>query len=501
MIWVPTLYYTQGYPYTAVMEMAAVFFKAIGVSLPVLGIFAGIFNLPWAFKFVWSPLVELVGTKRGWIRLSQGLICALLVALVYVIGLPVSKTLLSINAAVPNVADYWMNAGFSLGLLVFMFSLGFSMDARRSVAVRILCLALAAGYAVFVFVCHGRIFTVEALSLAPSIWAAFAVFLGIAFMSATQDIAIDGYYLDMLDGRAQSAYSGVRVMFYRVAMVAGSGLFVMIAGLKGSSWSVGFGAGAAVFVLLYVFHMFYLPYAPEGVPPGRGVSPQSHRKSFADAFSSFLDQKRILLILMFIIFFRVDDFLWKPMSKAFLMDIGVSVAQLGFLQGVVGVIATIAGSVLGGFYIARKGLTKSLWTLGIWQSTNLLLYAYLALAHPVVPKGSVISHMSFIHVGVVNALENLAIGLGTIAFVNFLMRTCKKEYTAAHYAICTGLMAVSSMVASFFSGFLAESMGYLGFFLLCFFASIPGLIILAFLPLKDLETRYVAPDHAAGIGE
>lgn len=481
-IWVPTLYYTQGFPYTTVMEMATVFFKAAGVSLEALGIFQGIFNLPWAFKFIWSPLVDLLGTKRRWILVMQWLLAAALITLTLAVLSPQTANTLSLRLFMLNFGDNWANAGFTIGILLIMFSLGFGMDARRAGPTRAACFTIAATVVVLFILNHARLFNAQTIALPSSVWLIFLAFLAIAFFSATHDIAIDGFYLDALDVKAQAAYSGIRVMFYRVAMVMGSGVLLMIAGKRG--WPLGFGIGAAVFSAAFLFHLFYLPHPARAVREAAAAG--APRKSFTQAFTTYLDQKRIILILMFIILFRIDDSFWKPMAKPFLMVIGVSVAQMGFLQGVVGIAATIVGALAGGFYIAKRGLTRSLWVLGVIQSANLLLYAWLAYVFPVLPKGAAIAHSGLIQIGIINALENFSIGLGTIAFVNFIMRTCKKEYTAAHYAIATSLMALSSMFASFFSGFLAVKLGWTTYFVFCFYASIPGLIVLAFLPLKEL---------------
>ncbi|MFA6448335.1 MAG: MFS transporter [bacterium] len=502
-IWVPTLYFTQGFPYTTVMEMATVFFKALNVPLEALGIFQGLFGMPWAFKMIWSPLVDLVGTKRRWILVMQSLLALTFFALAAFVFLPNNAALRSISFSMPNISNIWANAGFIFGVLTLLFCIGFGLDQRRSSTTRAACgiigVAIAAAFVVF----RSTVFMSASLSLSTTIWILFLIFLLTALFSATQDIAIDGYYLDTLDPAGQAKYSGIRVMFYRIAMVAGGGFLVMLAGGGGKTivwhgitipgfltgWNAAFTLGAALFFLFLVFHSFYLPRPVITVESDANQA----KKSFGEAFSSYLDQKRIVVILLFILLFRIGDFLWKPMSKPFLMDIGVSIGQIGFLQGVIGIIATILGSIVGGIYISKRGLTRGLWVLGIIQSITLLLYAWLAFVHKVMPKGAdgavlqAITNTGLIHVGVINTFENFAYGLGTIAFVNFLMRTCKKEYNAAHYAIATSLMALATMLASFFSGFLVKDMGYMTFFIFCFAASIPGILILIFLPLKDME--------------
>jgi MFS transporter, PAT family, beta-lactamase induction signal transducer AmpG len=504
LAWVPTLYFTQGFPYTTVMEMATVFFKTLNVPIEALGIFQGFFGLPWAFKFIWSPLVELAGTKRRWILIMQTLLAATFIGLAAFVFLPANNSTRSLSLFMPNIMNNWANAGFTVGIILLMFCIGFGLDKRRSAGTRALCAIIGIGVISAFGLYHSTVFMHETLTLSTTIWILFLFFLLTAFFSATQDIAIDGYYLDVLDPAGQAKYSGARVMFYRIAMVVGGGFLVMLAGGGGKSivwhsmtlpgyltgWPAAFTLGAALFVLFLIFHYFYLP---KHIVPTAQANTGLWKKSFGDAFSTYLDQNRIVIILLFIFLFRIGDYLWKPMSKLFLLDIGVSVGQLGFLQGVIGIIATILGSILGGIYISKRGLTRGLWVLGIIQSVTLLLYAWLALVHKVGPKGTdglvlnSISSTGLWHVGVINTFENFAYGLGTIAFVNFLMRTCKKEYYAAHYAIATGIMALATMLASLFSGFLAKEMGYMTFFILCFATSIPGLLLLFFLPLKNME--------------
>lgn len=490
-VWVPMLYYTQGFPFSFVTEMAQVLFKMLGVANEALGIFSGVFALPWAFKFLWSPLVELFGTKRRWILAMQGLLVVSFIAVAAVIFLPKSAAVFSLGFVIPNPKSAWT----PVLILLLLFSVAFALDARRPAAVRgAFTLAGIAGLALSA-IYRSVLYASTTITLTTYIWFVFGILLVAAFLSATHDIAIDGYYLDMLDKKAQATYSGIRVAAYRVAMVVAGGLLVMLAGGLGgnnpvaiqkilSGWGVAIATGAALFALFFVFNMIYLP---KSTAVSLAKDAAAEKKSYVEAITTYLDQKRIIFILAFIVLFRIGDFLWKPMSKPFLLDIGVTQVQIGFLQGVVGIIATILGSIAGGIYISKRGLTRGLWVLGIIQSLTLLLYAYLAVMHPILPKGGAITSAGFIHVGVINAFENFAYGLGTIAFVNFLMRTCKKEYTAAHYAIATGLMALATAIAGTFSGFIQHEIGYLYFFILCFACSIPGLFVLAFLPLKDME--------------
>ncbi|MFH1709108.1 MAG: hypothetical protein ABIF71_14485 [Planctomycetota bacterium] len=485
-IWVPTLYYTQGYPLTFVMRMGNIFFTYMGVPIEALGVLFGIFNLPWVLKFLWSPLVDFVGTKRRWILVMQGALAVMCMAVAAItVFMPADLRadgvrMLALRFPAPSMDGLWLALN-TLMLLLLIFGIGLGIDRNRGGAVRLACLALCVGVAAFFGVFHGRLIASVAFPLPVHIWMIAGCFLVTAFLSATHDVAIDGYYLDVLDKDGQAKFSGVRVAAYRVAMVVGGGLLVMLAAPAG--WGVSFGLGAAIFLGFFVFHALYLPAGSAAVKPAGPVA----GRSIVQAFTTYLDQKRIVVILPFILLYRIDDFLWSPMSVPFLKSIGVTQTQVATINGIIGAVAAIIGGILGGVYISRKGLRKGLWVLGLIQGATLLLYVYLAWVHPALPEGTVIGSGGLVHVALINAFENMAYGLGAVAFVNFLMRTCKKDYSAVHYAIATGITALAMTCASFISGFLVKEIGFLHFFMLCFACSIPGLVLLRFLPLEDME--------------
>lgn len=312
----------------------------------------------------------------------------------------------------------------------------------------------------------------------------------VALLSATHDIAVDGFYLRALGARDQAALSGLRVAAYRLALLVGNGVLVALAGR--TSWLFCFLAAAVLLLGLAAAHALALPgaAAPRSEPGTAGASPargsvearggerdERPRKRFAaqfsSAFTTFLRQPKIMAVLGFILLFRAGDALLFAMSTPLLRDIGLDTAARGLLSGVAGTAVGIAGSIAGGALIARRGLARTLTPIALVQSLAIPLYAWLAWARP-----------STLGVAAVVLVEQLAAGVGTAGFMVFLMRRCSGDYKASHFAIASALMSVAMTLAGSVSGYLAARVGFTAFFLLAFAASIPGVILSRVVP-KD----------------
>lgn len=317
------------------------------------------------------------------------------------------------------------------------------------------------------------------------------LFAVMAFASATQDIAIDGYYMDVLDARGQAFYIGMRSAAYKVAWVFGSGALVYIAGkvaqnAKGgviAGWVSAFACCALLFVFLFAWHCLLLP-APAKSHRGDKAGIKQTLATFIPIFRSFFDQAGIAAIIAYIVAFRAGDALLMKIAQPFLLDrtsaggLGLSIADVGLIYGAVGTTFLIAGGIVGGWLLAKKGLEQCIWPFAAMQSFSILLYVFLSLTHPPIYT-----------VMITNALEQFAYGLGTAAYTVFLLFTVKAEYRAAHYAMATALMALGIMLPGCISGFLSSYLGYPLFFFVSFLASLPGIIIIRYLPLKALLAR------------
>ena len=307
-----------------------------------------------------------------------------------------------------------------------------------------------------------------------------AVFTLAAFISATHDIAADGFYLYALGERQQAYFVGVRTLFYRAAMIFGSGLLVTFAGkLEQStgnvphSWSLTFFAAAGLYGLLCLYHRFLLPWPRSD---GRGQA-RGSGVAWGRIFVEWFSQPRALVIVAFILLYRLGEAMLLKLAAPFMLDgqaeggLGFTTAQVGMAYGTVGLSCLILGGILGGWLIGRFGLRRMLWPLALCLNVPHAAYLYMAhtqpepgLAYPLV------------------AIEQLGYGLGTTAFMVVLMRVSRGEHRTSHYAIATGLMALGMMLPGMVSGSIEEAVGYRTFFLLVLLLGIPGLLTLFFLP-------------------
>ncbi|HPG38409.1 MAG TPA: MFS transporter [bacterium] len=325
-----------------------------------------------------------------------------------------------------------------------------------------------------------------ALHLSAFMSVSVIIFMVIAFVSASHDIAIDGYYMLALDESKQALYIGVRSTFYRIAVIFGSGALVVLAGrwqtaLQNTvtSWQMVFSLAGAIFVAAFLFHRFYLPYpAADGVARDR-----AQRESFLTVFKTYFQQKRIVPVIIFILVYRFGEAMLEKMGLVFLKDavaaggLGLSNETVGLVKGTVGVICLLAGGLVGGWFISRFGLKKCIFPMALMLNLPDVVYIYMSLYHP---------PLAVIY-GLI-ALEQFGYGVGFTAFMVFLMYYARGRYKTSHYAISTGIMALGMMIPGMLSGFLQAALGYTHFFITVLFFTIPGMIMVFLLPL-DLQRK------------
>ncbi|WP_295997710.1 MFS transporter [Rugamonas sp.] len=403
--WVPTLYFGQGLPYVVVMTLSVVMYKNLGISNTDIALYTGWLYLPWVIKPLWSPLVDLLRSKRHWIVVLQLVLGAAL-------------ALVALTARLPQF--------FQLSLAIF--------------------------------------------------WL-------MAFSSATHDIAADGFYMLALPHHAQAAYVGVRSTFYRLAMIAGQGGLVYLAGKLSEhggdvrmAWATVFSILAALFVALFSYHRVMLPR-----PDGDGGVDAGHpghaalRREFLATFIAFFRKKDILAILGFLLLFRLGEAQLLKLAIPFLLDpparsgLGLSTADVGLVYGSVGVIALTLGGLLGGLAIARYGLRRCLWPMVCAVHLPDLVFVYLATALP----------HDFTLIAACMALEQFGYGFGFAAYLLYMMMVADGAHKTAHYAICTGFMALGMMVPGMASGWIEQRLGYQHFFIWVCVATLPAFAMAA----------------------
>ena len=305
------------------------------------------------------------------------------------------------------------------------------------------------------------------------------IFVALGFVAATNDVAIDAYYLEGLsDPKDHAAYSGLRVLTYRFAVIYARSVLVAIAGLVNWFWS--FGAGAATLLAFLILHKFLLPKF-EAKREGPRSTVKEAMDNFKRSFASYFKRDRIVLILFFIICYKLGDEILFSMNTPFLMrELLVTKTQLSLISGMVGSFSVIGGAMLGAWWIAKQGLKKAIWPITIFMNINILAYVFLAVIRPQANTFNGLALIAFVH-----SYENIAAGLGNAALTIYLMSLCNREFKAAHYAVGTAVMSLGATVIGSLGGALVEQIGYVWLFTISFMASIPSIALLLWLPVEE----------------
>ena len=294
-------------------------------------------------------------------------------------------------------------------------------------------------------------------------WLLWGVLLAFTAASATQDIAIDAYAVDISTPEETGAINGVRVSAARIALLVGGGGVMMLAELTG--WTPLWIALAATFLVLSV-----IAYASPRVPLD-----QKERRNPIGPVLRWLFRWEMLPVLLFVPLFKLGDSLLGRMVKPFWVDRGYSLKEIGLISVTLGVVLTIIGALAGGWFVKKFGIFRGLLWLGIAQAVPHLGYA--AVAQFSLPRESIY---------VASMLESFTQGLGTAAFLSFLMNLCDREHAATQYALLSALFALTRDLVGAFSGIGVERLGYPMYFL---FTAVIAIPMLALLPLIRRRIR------------
>lgn len=404
--WIPTLYFAEGLPYVFVMTVSVIMYKRLDISNTDIALYTSWLYLPWVIKPLWSPIVDILKTKRYWIVVMQ----------------------LVIGAALAGVA--------------------FTLPA-------------------------GKFFQYT-----------IAFFWLMAFSSATHDIAADGFYMLGLSKHDQAFFVGIRNTFYRFAMLAGQGPLVILAGQMEKTagennqwaWSITFFIFAGLFLAFFIWHLFILPYPADDVKR-ESKSVKQVVADFVETFVTFFKKDGIVLSIVFILIFRLGEAQLVKLASPFLLDnpevggLGLSTSNIGFVYGTAGMIALTLGGILGGIAVSRHGLKYWMFPMVIAMNLPNLMYVFLAFVQPQslwIVTGSVV-------------IEQFGYGFGFTAFMLYMIYVADGEHKTAHYALCTGFMALGMMLPGMISGWIQEMIGYKYFFIWVMLCTIPGFIIINYL--------------------
>ena len=287
---------------------------------------------------------------------------------------------------------------------------------------------------------------------------AFAAFL-VTFFSASQDIVVDAYRREDLPDEELGLGSSLYINGYRVGMLLASGGGLIMADHMDFSMVYLILAGCLLPGIMTTL------LTPEPATPAG--TPRTMREAVVDPLVEYFSRRDAVLILVFILLYKVGDTMASAMTTPFYLDIGFSKSEIGAVVKLFGFWATIAGGLMGGIMMLRLGINRSLWVFGFLQAVSTAGFALLAKLGYSIPLLSAVI-----------AFENLSSGMGTAAYAAFMASITNKKFTATQYALLTSLMGVPRVLASAPTGFLAKNVGWEAFFIFCALIAIPGMLLL-----------------------
>lgn len=415
LLWVPSGYFTMALGFVMLTSVTAIMFKNLGMDNGKAAQYSSMLILAYTIKPLFAPFVEMYRTKKFFVLCAQVLI-----------------------------------------------GLGFAGVG--------LAMALP-GYMAFLM----------------------AIFFALSFIGATQDIASDGVYVTSLDSRAQSLYCGIQSLSWNVGPIVAAGGMVWLSGRLHTevfnhdatvfgpdwidSWRVIFFIVAGVTLLMAAWHARFMPEGARAENTPKTVAEGG--RILADAFVTLFQKRGVWRMIAFAFLFRLSIGFLEKIGPFFMVDpaarggLGLSNELLGIVYGTWGLAAVLLGSLLGGWYVSRRGLKSTLFVLccavNIPNVTFLLMSIYLP------------SNLYVIGAGVV--IEKFFFGFGSVGFMIYLMQQLAPgKYTTTHYAFGTGVMGLCGLVTGVVSGHLQEMMGYVGYFIFVMAATIPSFLATWYAP-------------------
>jgi MFS transporter, PAT family, beta-lactamase induction signal transducer AmpG len=380
--------FSSGLPLWLLINLVPAWLRTEGVDLATIGLLT-LVQVPYVWKFVWSPLVDryalpLLGRRRGWMLASQ------------------------------------------IGLVALIIVLG-GVDPRHDV------------------------------------WTLVGVSVALAFVSATQDIALDAFRREILPDAELGLGTSVHVNAYRVASLVPGSLALILA--DHLPWPTVFTITA----------LFMLPGAAMTLlvtePVSKHGQPRTLAESIAGPFREFFARngaRAALLVLTFIFLFKLGDSMATALATPFYLDMGFSKTEIGLVAKNVGLWTSLVGGILGGLWMVRIGINRALWLFGAVQVVAILGFAWLAYVHAA----------NLWLLGAVIGFEALGVGLGTVAFTAYIARATDPRYTATQFALMTSLAVVPRVLINATTGWMVERIGWFDFFLLCSVLALPGMALL-----------------------
>ena len=598
--WIPTLYFAEGIPYVVAMTVSVIMFKRMGISNTDIALYTSWLYLPWAIKPLWSPVVDLLKTKRWWIVIMQLFIGAALGGVALALPLPgyfqitmIFLWLLAFSSATHDIsADGFYMLGLDehqqtyfvgirstfyriamitgQGLLIILAGffetatglppIEINVTAKPTITHQISLPEVVqsspqSGNSYFAtfpktviistqniqqqqldsirqlvkdhnltlgFISNGKQLAAAQKANKDSWWTSYISsplkqFLQKHFQNK-EIIQADNTTVGnvavvavKLNGQPEADKEMILNMKWQTGdkslqLIEGERLaftlqnwdqpaYILIQAdpklntstestFKGTSgnihlaWSITFVILAAMFVILSFYHRLILPYPASDLNHNEGH--ESLFKAFFKTFSSFFQKKEIWVILSFLMFYRLGEAQLIKMASPFMLDprqlggLGLTTGDVGLIYGTFGIIALMAGGILGGLAASKKGFRYWLWWMVLAINIPHLAYVYMAYAQPT----------NYLVICLCAAIEQFSYGFGFTAYMLYMIYISEGENKTAHFAIATGFMALGMMIPGMFSGWLQEIIGYKYFFVWVMLCMIPAMIPVFFVKVK-----------------
>lgn len=424
--WVPTLYFAEGVPYFLVNNISVMMFAKMGVPNGQMAFFTTLLYFPWFLKGVWSPIVDIVKTKRWWIVGMQVLMTALCILLTLSLPHPEAEL---IAAKGVNVSLFW--------LTLVLFIIAAFASATHDIA--------ADG---FYMLAHDS--------------SSQARFIGI-----------------------RSTFYRIASVFGQGVLVYIAGIVEKRTGDIPMSWQVTLGVTAVVMFIITLYHIFLLPKSDNDQPRVTEGGFSGSMKELGRSFGTFFTKPGVALAIAFMLLYRLPEGFLIKLCMPFLVDsaenggLALGTDMVGLLYGTIGVIFLLLGGIAGGMFISKLGLKKSLWWMAACMTLPCLTFVYLSAALPTNP----------ILIGTAICIEQFGYGFGFTAYMMYMMFFSEGEFKTSHYAICTAFMALSMMLPGFVAGVIEEHIGYLNFFWMVIACSAATLLV-TFLAHRKVDENY-----------
>lgn len=284
----------------------------------------------------------------------------------------------------------------------------------------------------------------------------------IAFFSASQDIVIDAYRRELLPDDELGAGNGFYAQAYRISSFVPGSLAMILAGFY--PWSVAH-LSIAAFMLVGLVTTLMIKETSKA-----GEEPQTLRSAVVEPFVEFFQRQgwqQAVLILLFIMFYKLGDSMATALETPFFLDMGFSTVEIGSIAKIAKTIGATAGTILGGIAMIKLGINRSLWVFGVFQLISILGYVMLSMVG-----------YNHLVLAIASGFEYFGVGLGSVALIAFMAKSTNRHFTATQFALFSSIAAVPRTFVSATTGYVIEAVGYTQFFIICFICAIPGMLML-----------------------